>query len=91
MLHEVNDMHEIFPREVTSNVPRITLTGAELLHVEQHQGLMGCTREEVSLRTACGVLTVPGGNLTLRQYSAVEAVVSGDITGISMQREGRLR
>ena len=84
-------MHEIFPREVTSNVPRITLTGAELLHVEQHQGLLGCTKDEVSLRTASGVLTICGTGLKLRQYSAVEAVVSGEIGSISLHREGRAR
>ena len=49
---------QIFPREVTSGVPRITLTGHERLHIEQHQGLIDYAQENIIMRTACGLVYI---------------------------------
>ncbi len=78
---------ELFPREVTSNVPRITLTGRELLHVEQHRGLIAYTPEEIVLRTASGLLTATGAELRFTLYSAGEARITGKIDAVGFQRE----
>ncbi|MBR6569807.1 MAG: YabP/YqfC family sporulation protein [Clostridia bacterium] len=80
---------EIFPREVTSNVPRVTLTGRERLLVEQHQGLETCTETQVSLRTSCGLLTVTGQRLLFQHYSKTEALIAGEIESIRLTPEGR--
>lgn len=82
---------EIFPREVTSGVPYVMLTGRELLHVEQHRGLVACSEEEITLRTACGLLTVSGTELHMRCYSAQTAMIAGKISGLTLQPEGRRR
>ena len=58
--------HEFFPREVTSNVPRITLTGHERLHVEQHRGLIAYQPDEIVFAVnpftalVAGLLGLPG-------------------------------
>lgn len=74
----------LFPKEVTSDVPRLTLTGVERLHVEQHRGLVAYQPDEVIFRTACGLLRVTGGNLRFRLYTAKEAVVVGSIGGVGL-------
>lgn len=78
----------LFPKEVTSHVPRMTLTGQELLHVEQHQGLLAYQPEEIRFRTSVGMLIVTGQSLRFRMYSAGEAIISGEIDGISVQSAG---
>ena len=85
-------MHtEIFPREVTSNVPRITLTGHERLHVEQHKGLIDYSQEIIVLRTAVGLMRVSGAGMRFRLYNAAEALIEGRIDSVSFPpKEGRL-
>ncbi len=80
---------EIFPREVTSGVPRITMTGSELVHVEQHRGLIACREDEIVIATACGGLTITGQALYFRRYTSVEAVIAGQIAGVSYAGKGR--
>ena len=71
-----------FPREVVSDVPIITLIGAEEVHVEQHHGLLEYQTEQVVFRAAKGMLTVTGQKLRFRRYSASEAVLVGVIDSV---------
>lgn len=80
---------EIFPREVTSNVPRLTLTGQERLLVEQHRGLENCTASEIGLRTGCGLLKVAGRGLLFLRYTPSEALITGKIESILYAVDGR--
>ncbi len=78
----------LFPREVTSDVPRMTLTGQELLHVEQHRGLVGYQPEEILFRTGCGMLRVAGQGLRFRMYTAGEAIITGQIDSVGIGKKG---
>lgn len=84
-------MHsDIFPREVTGNVPRVTLTGQERLHVEQHRGLIAYSPEEIIFRTALGLLRTAGEGLCFSKYTSGEALVKGRIDVVEyVQKEGR--
>lgn len=79
---------ELFPKEVTSDLPRMTLTGRELLHVEQHKGLVGYQPEEIVFRTSSGMLHVKGRTLCFRMYTAGEAVITGSIDSVGIQPAG---
>ena len=81
-------MDELFPREVTHNVPRITLTGREKLLVEQHRGLLACEPDEISFSTAAGRLVIVGEGLHFVRYTANEALIGGWIDGMNLQGEG---
>ena len=81
---------DLFPREVTSNVPRITLTGHERLHVEQHKGLIDYEPENIVLRTSCGLMRVAGAGMRFNLYTAGEALIIGRIDSVAFQqKEGR--
>jgi sporulation protein YqfC len=80
-----------FPKEVTSNVPLITLTGHEQLHIEQHQGLVDYEPENIVLRSACGLIRIAGAGMVFRLYTAAEAVIAGriDCVAFAHQEGGR--
>lgn len=82
-------MHdELFPKEVTSNVPRMTLTGHERLHVEQHKGLIDYSEESIVLCTACGLMRIVGAGMRFSLYTAAEALIVGRIDSVSFQIKG---
>lgn len=76
----------LFPREVTGNVPRITLTGHEHLHIEQHQGLIDYEPENIVLRTKCGLIRIAGAGLCFNLYTATEARIIGRIDCVEFQQ-----
>nr|MBR4280769.1 sporulation protein YqfC [Clostridia bacterium] len=83
-------MHgDIFPREVTSNVPCVTLTGRDQLHVEQHEGLVDYEPENIVLRTAVGLMRIGGAGMVFRMYNAQEAVIVGRIDSVVFGTEAQ--
>lgn len=79
-------MHaELFPREVTSNLPYVSLTGHERLHVEQHQGLLDYAPDSILLRTSCGLMRIDGAGMRFAMYNAGEATITGHIDSVSFQ------
>lgn len=83
--------NELFPKEVTSNVPRMTLTGRERLHVEQHRGVVAYQADEICFRTACGLLRITGQSLSFCMYTGAEAIISGSIRSVGYAEEGGQR
>lgn len=75
---------ELFPKEVISDLPRVTLTGSERVHVEQHKGLIAYQPEEVVFRVSSGRLTVTGQELRFRLYTSGEAILTGRVDGVTM-------
>ena len=84
-------MHgEIFPREVTSRVPRMTLTGHERLHIEQHGGLIDYAPDSIVFRTSCGLVRIAGAGMCFSLYTVGEALITGRIDSVIFQpQEGR--
>lgn len=81
-------MHEpLFPREVTTNVPKLTLTGHELLHVEQHRGLIDYASDQIVLRTACGLIRIAGAGMRFTLYTAGEALIVGRIDSVTFRQK----
>lgn len=81
----------LFPREVTGHVPRITLTGRERLHIEQHQGLIDYAQDNIVLRTSSGLLRVSGTGMLFSLYSEAEAIVTGQIISVAFDHQERRR
>lgn len=79
---------ELIPREITSGIPRLTLTGSERLHIEQHRGIIACQPEEMLFRTSVGELRVCGSDLRLSLYAEGESIITGSIAQISITPGG---
>ena len=70
------------PREVTMNLPLITVTGSEQVSVENFKGVIEYTAERVRINTPCGVLKITGRGLTLKQITSENILVVGSVTGL---------
>lgn len=83
-------MHDstFIPKEIVSNVPRLTLVGNESLQVEQHRGLLLCQPEEMRFRSTAGEIRITGRALGLQLYTAADAVIAGEISRIDLIPSG---
>lgn len=79
----------IFPKEVVADVPRITMIGTEQVRVEQHHGLAMYQPETILFRASGGQVRVTGKALRFLRYGAAEAVVTGEITGVTVEQVGK--
>ncbi len=75
--------HGNVPQELVFGWPKSVLLGDEKLIVEQHQGIVTCTEQEVIVKTACGLLAISGENLSLSRYNRDDLVVFGKISMLS--------
>lgn len=80
----MQDRH-LFPREVTADVPRITLVGSETVRIEQHHGLKVYQPELILFRTGAGQVRVTGEALCFASYGAGEALITGEINSVSVE------
>jgi len=81
----------IFPREVISNVPLITLSGHEQLHIEQHLGLVDYEPENIIIRSACGLIRIAGAGMVFKLYTTAEAIIAGRIDCVEFVQQGGAR
>lgn len=74
-------MHEgnLFSPELTSDIPRIVMTGNKYILIEQHHGLVSYQQDEITMKTSIGLLKLVGSELRFRHYSGTEAVINGEI------------
>ena len=80
-----------FPKEVISNVPLITLTGHEQLHIEQHQGLVDYEPENIMIRSACGLIRIAGAGMLFKLYTTAEAIIVGRVDCVEFVHQGGAR
>ncbi len=72
-----------FPPEATGASPRIVLYGRKRLLIEQHRGVIGYTRERLTVRLDGGYMAVSGQDLTISEYGVRDIVVTGRIDGVT--------
>ena len=79
-------MHKegLFPLELTSDLPKITMLGSQQVRIEQHKGLVVYQDDEVALQTSAGILKLHGNHLSFAMYTSGEALITGQIDGISL-------
>ena len=53
-----------FPAELWQDLPHITLTGGQLLHIEQHHGMVSYQPNQIVFDTSRGMLTVMANRCT---------------------------
>lgn len=70
------------PKEITMNLPLISIIGNEELLIENYKGVIEYTEEKIKVNTACGILQVDGRKLFLKQITAESITVTGNILGM---------
>ena len=65
------------PEDMDPMVPRITVLGRDRMLVENVAGIRRCTPEEIRLLTGCGMLTIGGEGLLVKELGESRALVTG--------------
>ena len=70
------------PRELTMNLPIISMVGSEELFIENYKGVIEYTEEKVRINTSCGILKIEGKKIFLKQITAENISLTGKITAL---------
>lgn len=78
------------PREVTSNVPKITVIGFDEIIIENFKGILEYENFFVRISTYIGNVNINGFNLKLTQMNEDDILVNGKIEGIDFENEEKI-
>lgn len=73
------------PREVISDVPKITITGFDEILIENFKGILEYEDFFVRISTSLGNININGFNLKLNQMTDDDILVNGKIENIDFE------
>ena len=75
------------PREVTTNTPKIVVTGFDEIFIENYKGILEYEDFFVRINTHIGIININGFNLKLNQMSDDDIVISGKIENLDFEQK----
>lgn len=75
------------PREVISNIPKITITGFDEVFIENFKGILEYEDFFARISTEIGNININGFNLKLDQMTDNDILVSGKIENIDFEKK----
>ena len=72
--------------ETLPGVPIVEISGDNRVLIENHNGVIAYSREQICAKVQYGTVTICGKYLEFTRMTQELLVVSGDIEGISIQR-----
>lgn len=73
------------PAQTVAGLPFLELTGDHELRIENHRGILAYSEEEIHISGGIYRIMVQGQSLVLRTMTAVELLITGQITAISLE------
>lgn len=73
------------PKEVSTNIPKITISGFEEILIENHKGILEYEEFFIRLNTYIGIINVNGFNLKLEEMTSDDIKVKGKIDSIDFE------
>ena len=67
------------PKEIVYNLPLISITGNESMEIENYKGVIEYTEQKIRLNTSCGVLSIEGKKLNIKQITTENILIAGII------------
>lgn len=77
------------PREVVSDIPKITITGFDEILIENFKGILEYEDYFARINTSLGILNINGFNLKLNQMTDDDILVNGIIENIDFENRKR--
>lgn len=74
------------PREVYSDIPKITVTGFNELILENYKGILEYEEFFASISTHIGIVNINGFNLNLEKMTNDDIKITGKIESIELER-----
>ena len=65
-----------------AGMPRVTITGFQRVHVENHRGLLEYSQERICVNSGRLVIRINGAGLELAAMSDMELVVTGKVSSV---------
>ena len=75
------------PRELISDVPKITITGFDEIFIENFKGILEYEDIFARISTGIGIININGFNLKLNQMTDNDILVSGKIENIDFEKK----
>lgn len=76
------------PREVISDVPKITITGFDEVLIENFKGILEYEDFFARISTSFGNININGFNLKLNQMTDDDILVTGKIENLDFENKG---
>lgn len=73
------------PREVTSNIPKITIVGFDQLMIENYKGVIEYEEYLIKISTSIGIVIIEGMQMSLNQINENDVLINGDISKIYLE------
>lgn len=86
LIRKIDSILEI-PKEVSSEIPKITLIGFEQLLIENFKGILEYEEFFVKISTAIGNININGFNLSLNQMTEDDIMINGKIDSIDLESQ----
>lgn len=71
------------PKDITLNIPKLTVMGTDSVTVENHKGVIDYCDNKISINTGCGILVINGKKLIIKSIIQEEIIILGKISSIS--------
>lgn len=84
LFQKASDALEL-PTHALANLPHLELFADKELRVENHRGILAYGTEEIHISGGSYLFKVQGSGLELRTMTGVELLITGKITGISLE------
>ena len=75
------------PREITSNIPKIVVTGFDEILIENYKGILEYEDFFVRISTHIGIININGFNLKLNQMNDGDIAISGKIENLDFEQK----
>lgn len=74
------------PKDVTLNMPTISLEGRSGLYIENLKGIVEFDEENIVVKTSVGFLKIEGKGLLIKSITKEAMVVNGRISGVAYKQ-----
>ena len=79
---KISDALEL-PKDITLDIPKITMLGTDSAAVENHKGVINYSDNQIRINTGCGILTISGHKLAIKSIIQEEIIITGKISNVS--------
>lgn len=81
---KIDDILEI-PVELSTNNPKVTITGFERILIENYRGILEYQDYFVRINTYIGIININGFNLNLEEMTTDDLLVTGKIESVDFE------
>jgi sporulation protein YqfC len=81
MKSAVSDIFEL-PKDITLNLPKISMIGNNQMLVENHRGVIEYTPQRIRVNSSIGVIRVQGSEMKLKNIAADDIMITGEVKAI---------